>query len=64
MLIPLHTNSTTSSTWQWRSANRYGIWYQPLPTNSKSLRHIAENLYWEPGLTLLYRRKDLLDDGK
>ena len=26
--------------------------------------HIAENLYWEPGLTLLYRRKDLLDDGK
>ena len=25
--------------------------------------HIAENLYWSPGLTLLYRRKDLLDDG-
>jgi hypothetical protein len=25
--------------------------------------HIAENLYWEPGLTLLYRRKDLLDNG-
>ena len=25
--------------------------------------HIAENMYWEPGLTLLYRRKDLLDDG-
>ena len=26
--------------------------------------HIAENMYWSPGLTLLYRRKDLLDDGK
>jgi len=26
--------------------------------------HIAENLYWAPGLTMLYRRKDLLDDGK
>lgn len=25
--------------------------------------HIAENLYWAPGLTLLYRRKDLLDNG-
>jgi len=23
--------------------------------------HIAENLYWAPGLTMLYRRKDLLD---
>jgi len=25
--------------------------------------HIAENLYWAPGLTMLYRRKDLLDAG-
>jgi len=25
--------------------------------------HIAENMYWTPGLTLLYRRKDLLDNG-
>jgi len=25
--------------------------------------HIAENLYWAPGLTMLYRRKDLLDNG-
>lgn len=23
--------------------------------------HIAENLYWEPGLTILYRRKDYTD---
>jgi hypothetical protein len=25
--------------------------------------HIAENMYWSPGLTLLYRRKDLTDNG-
>ena len=25
--------------------------------------HIAENMYWAPGLTLLYRRKDLTDNG-
>jgi len=25
--------------------------------------HIAENAYYAPGLTLLYRRKDLLDNG-
>jgi len=25
--------------------------------------HIAENLYYAPGLTMLYRRKDLLDNG-
>jgi len=25
--------------------------------------HIAENLYWTPGMTLLYRKKDLLDNG-
>jgi hypothetical protein len=23
--------------------------------------HIADNLYWEPGLTVLYRRKDITD---
>jgi len=25
--------------------------------------HIAENMYWAPGLTILYRKKDLLDAG-
>ena len=25
--------------------------------------HIADSLYWEPGMTILYRRKDLLDNG-
>lgn len=25
--------------------------------------HIAENMYWSTGLTLLYKRKDLLDNG-
>ena len=25
--------------------------------------HIAENLYWAPGMTLLYHKKDLVDDG-
>ena len=26
--------------------------------------HIAENMYYAPGLTMLYRRKDLLDNGQ
>lgn len=26
--------------------------------------HISENLYYAPGLTMLYRRKDLLDNGQ
>jgi hypothetical protein len=26
--------------------------------------HIAENFYWDPGLTVLYKRRNLTDDGR
>jgi hypothetical protein len=30
----------------------------------KDAWHIAENYYWEPGVTVLYKRRDLTDDGR